>query len=163
MDINQMTRKQFEALPYLDEFEDHDVRDIDVDSIVLLPSRKHHDSGYNVYEVVVCNGWKAIGKCYGYDTFSIYMDSTFSRVGIDCLRGSGLMRIFLPPNEYKAVPMFHEIRRKPDETTNKLINNIFADKLIPPTTKDMWDRWQEEMTKQIKETIKGEENEKDNS
>ena len=87
MDINKMTRKQFEELPYLDEFENHNLRDIYVDSIVLLPSRIHHDSGYNVYEVVVCNGHKAIGKCYGYDTFSIYMESEFNRVGIDCLRG----------------------------------------------------------------------------
>ena len=30
MDINKMTRKQFEELPYLDEFEDHNLRDIDV-------------------------------------------------------------------------------------------------------------------------------------
>lgn len=157
MDINKMTRKQFEELPYLDEFEDHNLRDVDVDSIVLLPSKKHHDSGYNYYEVVVCHRHRAIGRCYGYDTFSIYMESNFNRVGIDCLRGSGLMRIFLPPNEYKAVPMFHEIRRKPDETTNKLINNILADKLIPPITKDMWNNWQEEMTKQTKETLKGEE------
>lgn len=108
MDINDMSRKQFEELPYLDDFEG-----IDVDSIVLLPSKRHHDSGYNIYEVVVCNERKAIGRCYGYDTFSIYMESNFNRVGIDCLRGSGLMRIFLPPNEYKAVPMFHEIRIDP--------------------------------------------------
>lgn len=162
MDINKMTRKQFEELPYLDEFKDHKFSSIEVDSIVLLPSRKHHASGFNYYEVVLCNRWEAIGKCYGYDTFSIYMGNGFDRVGIDCLRGSGLMRIFLPQNEYKAVPIYHEIRRKPDETTNKLINDIFADKLIPPTTKDMWDRWQEEMTKQIKENIKGEENEEHN-
>ena len=162
MDINKMTRKQFEELPYLDEFKDHKFSSIEVDSIVLLPSRKHHDSGFNCYEVVLCNKWEAIGKCYGYDTFSIYMGNGFDRVGIDCLRGSGLMRIFLPRNEYKAVPIYHEIRRKPDEKTNKLIDNIVADKLMSPITKDMWDKWQEEMTKQIKGNIKGEENEKNN-
>ena len=138
MDINKMTKKQFEQLPYIDE-----MNGIDVDSIVLLPSKRHHDSGFNVYEVVICNKWTALGKCFGYDTFSIFMQGDYNRVGIDCLRGSGLMRIFLPPDEYYAEPMFHDIRRKPNETTNKLINNILADKLIPPTTKDMWDKWKE--------------------
>ena len=133
-----MTKKQFEQLPYIDE-----MNGIDVDSIVLLPSKRHHDSGFNVYEVVICNKWTALGKCFGYDTFSIFMQGDYNRVGIDCLRGSGLMRIFLPPDEYYAEPMFHDIRRKPNETTNKLINNILADKLIPPTTKDMWDKWKE--------------------
>lgn len=148
-----MTRKQFEELPYLDEFEDHDLRDIDVDSIVLLPSRKHHDSGYNIYEVVVCNGHRAIGKCYGYDTFSIYMEGKFNRVGIDCLRGSGLMRIFLPPNEYKAVPMFHESRIK--NNTDKFVESV--ENLYSKDLKPMWDKWQEEMYKQIEENLKGEE------
>lgn len=112
MDINEMNRKQFEELPYLDKFEDHSLRYVGVDSIVLLPSRKHHDSGYNIYEVVACNRNRAIGRCYGYDTFSIYMESNFNRVGIDCLRGSGLMRIFLPPNEYVIKPYMHQIVKK---------------------------------------------------
>ena len=158
MDINKMTRKQFEELPYLDEFEDHNLRDVDVDSIVLLPSKKHHDSGYNYYEVVVCHRHRAIGRCYGYDTFSIYMESNFNRVGIDCLRGPGLMRIFLPPNEYKAVPMFHEIRIDPmkkKESVDRFVKNV--ENLCSNDLKPMWDKWQEEMTKQIKETLKGEE------
>ena len=107
MDINKMTRKQFEELDCFKGTEE-----FDVDSIVLLPSRKHHDSGYNIYEVVVCNGNRAIGRCYGYDTFSIYMESNFNSVGIDCLRGSGLMRIFLPPNEYVIKPYMHKIVKK---------------------------------------------------
>ena len=107
MDINEMSRKQFEALPYLDEFEDYEI-----DSLVLIPSKRHHDSGYNYYEVVACKEWKPIGKCYGYDTFSIFMESKYNRVGIDCLRVSGLMRIFLPPNEYVIKPMFHQAKVK---------------------------------------------------
>ena len=49
MDINEMTRKQFEELPLIDKFEPDDV-----DNIVLLPSRRHHDSGYNYYYVIPC-------------------------------------------------------------------------------------------------------------
>lgn len=158
MDINKMTRKQFEELPYIDE-----MNGIDVDSIVLLPSKIHHDSGFNVYEVVICNKWTALGKCFGYDTFSIFMQGSYNRVGIDCLRGSGLMRIFLPPNEYYADPMFHQIRKKRDdkEFLEKIkdIEDVIQGKNLKP----MWDKWQEEMTKQIKETLKGEEDEENNS
>ena len=47
-----------------------------------------------------------------YDTFSIIMESKWNRVGIDCLRGSGLIRIFLPPNEYVIEPYWHQIVKK---------------------------------------------------
>lgn len=110
MDINEMTRKQFEELPKLEYFKTYDC-----DSIVLLPSRLHHDSGFNCYTVIVCNKWNAVGKMDMYDTASIIMESKYNRVGIDCLRGSSLMRIFLPPNEYQANPAFHEIRKKNKE------------------------------------------------
>ena len=153
MDITKMTRKQFEELPYIDE-----MNGIDVDSIVLLPSKRHHDSGFNVYEVVICNKWTALGKCFGYDTFSIFMQGNYNRVGIDCLRGSGLMRIFLPPNEYYAEPMFYQIRRKADVDKKQLQKTIeLVEAINNANLKPMWDKWQEEMTKQIKETIKGEE------
>ncbi len=113
MDINKMTRKQFEALPYIYDMEDEKCFNTrDVDSIVLIPTRRHDSSGYNIFEVVACYHWKPIGKCNGYDTFSIYMDSHFNRVGIDCLRGSSLMRIFLPPDEYEIDALYHKIGRK---------------------------------------------------
>lgn len=110
MDINEMTRKQFKELPILDDFKTYDC-----DSIVLLPTRLRHNSGFNYYTVIVCNKWNAVGKMDMYDTASIIMESRYNRVGIDCLRGSGLMRIFLPPNEYQANPAFHEIRKKNKE------------------------------------------------
>ena len=106
MNINDMTRKQFEDLQYLDGFDA-----IDIDSIVLLPTRKHHDSGYNIYEVIACSHCKALGKLYGYDTFSIYIDGSFNRVGIDCLRNSCLMRIFLP-DEYEIIPASYMARKR---------------------------------------------------
>lgn len=107
MDINKMTRKQFKDLPVLDDFEGYEC-----DSIVLLPTRRHDSSGFNVFDVVICDKWKAIGRVGGYDTFSIYDSGEFVRVGFDCLRGSGLMRVFLAPNKCKAYPVMHEIRKK---------------------------------------------------
>jgi hypothetical protein len=111
MDINKMTRKQFEELDY---FQDT-LKPIDVDSIVLLPTKRHHPSGYNIFFVIACNKNKPVGICYGYDTFSIIMESKWNRVGIDCLRGSGLMRIFLPTNEYVIKPYLHHIVKKERE------------------------------------------------
>lgn len=108
MDINEMTRKQFEKLDYFEDFDDP----VDVDSIVLLPTREPHDSGYNIFFVVACNKNKPVGICYGYDTFSIFTEDKYNRVGIDCLRGSGLMRIFLTPNKYVIKPYLHEIEIK---------------------------------------------------
>ena len=108
MNINEMTRKEIESLPYLKKEEI-----ITLDSIVLIPSRSHHDSGFNYFEVVPCYDMKPLGKLLGYDTFSIIMDSVWNRVGIDCLRGSSLMRIFLP-DDYEIHTCFHEARKKGD-------------------------------------------------
>lgn len=146
MDINNMTRKQFEELPYLDGLER-----IDVDSIVLLPSKKHHDSGFNLYEVVACLGWKPIGKCYSYDTFSIFMEGKYNRVGIDCLRGSGLMRIFLPTNEYYIDTSFHQIKRKVNADEKQLQKTIeLVEAINGADLKPMWDKWKETLIDEYK-------------
>lgn len=108
MDINEMTRKQFEELDY---FEDT-LEPIDVDSIVLLPTKKYHSSGFNMFYVIACNHHQVIGKCFDYDVFDIIMESHYNRVGVDCLCGSGLMRIFLPTNEYVIKPYLHQIVKK---------------------------------------------------
>lgn len=140
-DINNMTRKEFETLPFIDEF---DVEEIEVDRIVLLPTRTHHDSGYNVYYVIACNNRKAIGKCRGYDTFSIFMSGNYNRVGIDCLRGSGLMSIFLPANEYKIISLYHEIRRKETPEKKLLEDAIKAvEEINSKDLKPMWDNWKQ--------------------
>ena len=107
MNINEMTRKQFEELDYF-----KGTKEFDIDSIVLLPTKRHNQSGYNIFFVVACNKNEPVGICYGYDTFSIIMKSEWNRVGIDCLRGSGLMRIFLPTDEYVIKPYLHQIVKK---------------------------------------------------
>lgn len=146
MDINKMTRKQFEELPYLDGLER-----IDVDSIVLLPSKNHHDSGFNLYEVVACLGWKPIGKCYSYDTFSIFMEGEYNRVGIDCLRGSGLMRIFLPTNEYYIDTSFHQIKRKVNADEKQLQKTIkLVEAINGADLKPMRDKWKETLIDKYK-------------
>ena len=65
-----------------------------------------------MFYVIACNHRQIIGKCFDYDVFDIIIESEWNRVGIDCLRGSGLMRIFLPPNEYVIKPYLHQIVKK---------------------------------------------------
>ena len=65
-----------------------------------------------MFFVVACNGNEPIGICSEYDAFHIIMESKWNRVGVDCLRGSGLMRIFLPTNEYVIKPDLHIIVKK---------------------------------------------------
>lgn len=105
MNIETMTKKDFQNLPYINE------RFQDVDSIVLLPTKKMDSSGYRIYEVIPCYRYEPLGKLYGYDTFSIIMESKYNRVGIDCLK-CGLMRIFLPHNEYRFDSWFHQIIKR---------------------------------------------------
>lgn len=103
MDINEMTRKQFKELKTFDWEEE-----VKIDSIVLLPTRIHDSSGYNLFDIVACYRNQPLGKIGLYDTHSIVMESDWNRVGIDCLRKSSLMRIFLPPNEYKIDIGLHQ-------------------------------------------------------
>lgn len=110
MNINDMTRREFEELPLLDWRSN-----CEVDSIVLLPTRQQHSSGYNNFYVIPCKHHTPLGKCDKYDTFSIYMNSNFNRVGIDCLKKSSLMRIFLPQNEYIVNVSFHQINKIGDK------------------------------------------------
>lgn len=92
-DINDMTRKELEDLKVLQWDEPYEI-----DSLILLPTRKLCGSGYRLYDIIVCQNETAIGKIGLYDTHSIILNtnSREESIGIDCLKGSGLMRIFLP-------------------------------------------------------------------
>lgn len=103
MTIEQMTRQDFWALPLLDEMEDYDI-----DCIVLLPTRRRHGSGYNLFSIAVCKGWTAIGRTREYDVTSLF-PSRENRIGFDCLSKSCLMRVFFEPKRYKIKPLLSMI------------------------------------------------------
>lgn len=110
MDLNEMTKEQFLELPLLDDFTTYDI-----DSIVLIPTTPH-DCGFRNFIVVGVNTyWKPIGKCRDYDTFSIFVNGDHNCIGIDCLKRSKLMRIFLPHDKYKLDSMLHTIKQKRSE------------------------------------------------
>ena len=104
MDIEKMTRKQFDALPMIE----WNSPDICVDSLVLLPTRKHFGNGFNYYTIIPCQKGKPLGKIEYYDTHSIWTCGNFERIGIDCLSKSGLMRIFLAPDKYVMQTYSHQ-------------------------------------------------------
>ncbi len=110
MEINNMTRKQFNAIPYRKKWNE----DVVCDSIVILPgySREIHDSGYRSMDFVAVKGGEPICRLsgcsdvihvdgiggYGFDWVKRYggvpklvFPSSWS---IDCLPKSGLLRMF---------------------------------------------------------------------
>jgi hypothetical protein len=103
-----MTRQEFLNLPLLNDIEE----EIPVDSIVLIPTRRHHDSGYNLFTTVLCNQGKAIGRADLYDVFHFFTSAKHQRIGVDCLRKSSLIRIHFQPKEYVAVPWLYQIYHK---------------------------------------------------
>jgi len=81
-DINEWTRKEFDALPGR-EWD----QEVQFDSLVILPTRQIHDSNYRCMDfVAVVIHINGIGG-YGKDWFTEYWS-------IDCLKKSGLLRMF---------------------------------------------------------------------
>ena len=116
MTINEMKRKDFEALPYREWNEDIGV----FDSLVVLPLRTIHDSGYRCMDFIACKGNEAVCRLSGCsDVVHIngiggdgkdWLDK-YGRVpdkvpkipwSIDCLPKSGLLRLFASGNSLEA-------------------------------------------------------------
>jgi hypothetical protein len=106
--IANMTRKDFEKVPYRTSF-NQDVGDFD--SLIILSTRKKHDSGYRCIDFIACVEDKPICRLsgcsdvlhingiggYGYKWIEkgIGIPSKVDVVpwSIDCLPKSGLFRI----------------------------------------------------------------------
>ena len=108
MNHELMTRKDFEQLPYRKEWN----IDVKCDVIVILPTRKKHDSGWRLMDFVAVRDGEAICRLSGssdvlnldgiggfghnwYDKYnavpSMIPPSGWS---IDCLPKSGLLRVW---------------------------------------------------------------------
>ncbi|GAG34912.1 unnamed protein product [marine sediment metagenome] len=136
MDVNEMTRKQFEELPFRNGlFSDHIGN---FDSIIILPGRAKdkHDSGYRCMDFVAVKDNKPMCKLsgcsdvvhvdgiggYGYDWLNKY--KTVPKTlpvkswNIDCLPKSGLLRMWC--TDYKlcvgaALSSFELFAEKPTQ------------------------------------------------
>lgn len=113
--LSEMTRAEFEAVPELSakQWREH-VKDFD--SLVILPRRRLHDSGYRCMAFVACKGDEPIVKLgggsdvihiegiggYGYNWLARYI--TVPQLvkpvswSVDCLKTSGLLRLFAHEN-----------------------------------------------------------------
>ena len=110
MNIDEMTRKDFEALPFRKNWDSS----VECDSIIILPGRSKdiHDSGYRKMDFVAVKDNKPICLLSGRSNV-IYIDGiggcglnwleVYKTVpscipprswNIDCLKKSGLLRLF---------------------------------------------------------------------
>lgn len=105
MHVNDMTRKQFEELPWRESWS----KDVECTSLVILPLRRKHDSGYRCMDfVAVQNGEPICRVAGGSDVINLDgiggygegRSGTLPRSvpprgwSIDCLPKSGLLHIF---------------------------------------------------------------------
>ena len=115
-DLNEMTRKDFAALP---ERKWNEVLD-GIDSIVLIPSKKKHDSGYACFGYVAVKGDKA-WRCGGGDIIHIDGIGGYGKDwltassgvpsmvsvkawNIDCLVKSGYLRLWSSNGKLSCEP-----------------------------------------------------------
>jgi len=116
MDITEMTRKEFDALPAREWAEDIGL----FDSMVILPLRARHNSGFRVMDFVAVRKGEAICRLsglsdvlhlngiggYGKDWLSKYggvpKTTDVVDISIDCLPKSGLLHIFSHSHQMEA-------------------------------------------------------------
>lgn len=99
-----MTRKQFEAVTYREDWSKH----VTCDEIVILPTRRMHDSGYRSMDFVAIKNGKPLCRLSGCSDV-IHIDGIGGRGykreysdlverkawSIDCLLKSGLLRMWV--------------------------------------------------------------------
>lgn len=121
-DFTLWTRKEFEALPRPKSFTNEEIGE--VDSLVILPTKRKHDSGYRcmefatiqkgvpTYIVSGCSDVIHLGGISGVNTSMVHhnkdlhlervTNNTSPRISwsIDCLPVSGLLRLFCDRKMY---------------------------------------------------------------
>jgi len=107
MNVNDMTRKEFDALPWRQEFDS----ELICDNLVILPLKTRHDSGYRCMDFVACNGDEPVCRVAG-GSDVLHIDGIggmgnwnprieYPRTvptkawSIDCLPKSGLLRLIV--------------------------------------------------------------------
>lgn len=87
--ILDLTLEQLQGLPYFENV------DVEVTSIVIVPSeKKHHATGFQCMDFVLCDGFDVIGKIGGMaDAINIVFKER-DMYRMDCLPKSKCMRIF---------------------------------------------------------------------
>lgn len=97
-DFNEWTRKQLEALPSREKWD----KLIECNSVIILPTRKIHDSNFRCMDFVAVKDNIPICRLSGCSDV-IHLDGISGNLltgkvphpwSIDCLKKSGLLRLF---------------------------------------------------------------------
>lgn len=116
-DVNKMTRKEFEALPHRQSWDEEFI----ADCLIILPTRRLHDSAYRCMDFVGCAGENYVRLSGGSDVIHIdgiggLGENWLEKFGtvptatrpigwsVDCLATSGLLRLFAPGYKIKCGP-----------------------------------------------------------
>jgi hypothetical protein len=104
--IEEMTRKEFEELPLRGW--DEDIGKFD--SLIILPTKRKHDSGFGAMDFVACKGTLPICRLSGCSDV-IHLGGMLNREhlsdyswSIDCIYKSKLLRIFYHRHELSVGP-----------------------------------------------------------
>lgn len=102
------TRKEFEALPELGRWKGETESPTEVDCLIIMPTRKLHDSGYRIIDIVVIKDEEPIGKFSNMtDVLQIVRSNETPRTwSMDWLRVSGLMRIWAAGYDCQIISPF---------------------------------------------------------
>lgn len=136
-DINDMTQKEFQALPLRKDWSE----EVMADALIILPTRRLHDSHFRCMDFVACVSKDLLLRLsgcsdvmhidgiggFGYKWLEQYgtCPKAVRPIGwsIDCLKTSGLLRIFASSYKIKcgaslssfemfAIPRKEEIERR---------------------------------------------------
>lgn len=89
------TRKEFEALPKI-KISEYDYT-TKIDAFVIIPTRKKHDSGFRIMDIVIVIDHKPIGRFTDMtDSIQLgnYLKDSNVLWAMDCLPTSGLIRFW---------------------------------------------------------------------
>lgn len=102
------SRKEFEALPELDKWGDKNGYYGEIDCFVLIPTRKYHDSGFRIMDIVIVKDDKPIGRYADTtDSFQLYCHNNHPyKWCMDCLPKSGFIRVWAASHTSKILSPF---------------------------------------------------------
>ncbi len=114
------TRKEFEALPELDKWDEVNGYYGEIDAFVLIPTRKRHESGYRIIDIVIIKDEKPIGRYADTtDSFQLknYNNNPYAW-HMDCLPTSGLIRVWASCRTSKIISPFSSFVIQPSKQVN---------------------------------------------
>ena len=101
MNLNKMTREDFENLPLIDD-------NVFCDGLIFLPTKRKNDSGYAMFYACPTFEQKVLGKCELHDVFDVRFNNDLAK--IDCLYASKLIRLQFS-NTYKLISWLHWLEK----------------------------------------------------